>query len=300
MTKSAAAAEKAGVVSSSAGHQRERLQALLGKKRGSSKEDLDPGLRPWTWPETLELDSSDYRISRPHGATGLSAEDRSPERTWLSGGGREQARPGPSASRGERSPVYASPLSRTMETAGLAAPHRLEVLRATDCGRLARAMGGSETRAKAESSFGGVRPLGDDPFSSAPTGGESGLAVTARALPELLRIVEAHKDRHALLVSHKATIRLLVSTLLGLDPRAYRDRLDQSPASLNILDFRDASHARLSLFNDIRITPRDLRHPEMPHGPSEMGGQAAPKMSGGANERAEGTAGTTTRQRGGT
>jgi probable phosphoglycerate mutase len=38
--------------------------------------------------------------------------------------------------------------------------------------------------------------------------------------------------------------------LLGFDPRRYRDNLDQSPAALNIVDFRDPVRARLTLFND--------------------------------------------------
>ena len=42
-----------------------------------------------------------------------------------------------------------------------------------------------------------------------------------------------------LVVSHKATLRLVLSSLLGFDPRGYRDRLDQSPACLNVVDFRD-------------------------------------------------------------
>ena len=53
------------------------------------------------------------------------------------------------------------------------------------------------------------------------------------------------------MVSHKATIRLIISSLLGFDPRGYRDRLDQSPACVNILDFKGPVHARLMLFNDI-------------------------------------------------
>jgi broad specificity phosphatase PhoE len=53
-----------------------------------------------------------------------------------------------------------------------------------------------------------------------------------------------------LVVSHKATIRLLLSSLLGFDARGYRDRLDQAPACLNVLDFKDAVRARLMLFND--------------------------------------------------
>jgi probable phosphoglycerate mutase len=45
-------------------------------------------------------------------------------------------------------------------------------------------------------------------------------------------------------------IRLLLSSLLGFDPRRYRDTLDQNPAALNIVDFKDAVSARLTLFND--------------------------------------------------
>ena len=90
----------------------------------------------------------------------------------------------------------------------------------------------------------------EDPYTFAPVGGESGLAVTARALPVLMEIVRQHPAANVLVVSHKATIRLLLSSLLGFDPRRYRDNLDQSPAALNIVDFRDPVRARLTLFND--------------------------------------------------
>ena len=65
----------------------------------------------------------------------------------------------------------------------------------------------------------------------------------------LVEIVRTHHDENVIIVSHKATIRLLLSSLLGFDPRRYRDNLDQSPAALNIIDFKDAAHARLTLFN---------------------------------------------------
>jgi len=42
-----------------------------------------------------------------------------------------------------------------------------------------------------------------------------------------------------------------ISSALGFDGRGYRDRLDQSPASLNVLDFKDPVRARLMLFNDV-------------------------------------------------
>ena len=89
-----------------------------------------------------------------------------------------------------------------------------------------------------------------DPYTFSPKGGESGLAVTARALPVLIELVHNHPGENILVVSHKATIRLLLSSLLGFDPRRYRDNLDQKPAALNIVDFRDATRSRLTLFND--------------------------------------------------
>src|SRR5260370_29502343 len=76
------------------------------------------------------------------------------------------------------------------------------------------------------------------------------MAVTARALPVLIDLVRVHPGESILIVSHKATIRLLLSSLLGFDPRRYRDNLDQKPAALNIVDFRDPTRARLTLFND--------------------------------------------------
>jgi probable phosphoglycerate mutase len=91
----------------------------------------------------------------------------------------------------------------------------------------------------------------EDPFTFAPAGGESGLSVMARALPVIREIVVRHAGQNVLVVTHKATIRLVISSLLGFDARGYRDRLDQHPACLNVLDFRDAVRARLMLFNDI-------------------------------------------------
>jgi probable phosphoglycerate mutase len=44
---------------------------------------------------------------------------------------------------------------------------------------------------------------------------------------------------------------LLISSLLGFDARGYRDRLDQSPACLNVIDFKTPVRARLMLFNDV-------------------------------------------------
>jgi broad specificity phosphatase PhoE len=101
-----------------------------------------------------------------------------------------------------------------------------------------------------------------DPFTFAPNGGESGVAVLARVLPVIRDIVTAHSGRQVLVVSHKATLRLILSSLLAFDPRGFRDRLDQSPAGLNVVDFRDPARARLMLFNDTSHYAERPRLPE--------------------------------------
>lgn len=190
-----------------------------------------------------------------HGTTVLSAEDRFAGVTdvQLSDEGREQTRRlAARLSDTEIKAIYASPLGRTIETAEiLAAPHKLEVQIRDGFREINHGHWEQMTRREVEEKFPEEAAEWEkDPYSFAPTGGESGLAVTARALPALLQLVREHPGEHILVVSHKATIRLLLSSLLGFDPRRYRDNLDQKPAALNIVDFCDATRTRLALFND--------------------------------------------------
>jgi broad specificity phosphatase PhoE len=190
-----------------------------------------------------------------HGATVLTAEDRFAGATnvALSDEGREQARLLGARLEGEPlTAVYASPLDRTMETARLiAAPHRLEIQPREGLKEISHGRWEGLTRGEVDAQFPAeATAWEEDPYTFAPVNGESGLAVTARALPVLVEIVREHQGGSILVVSHKATIRLLLSSLLGFDPRRYRDNLDQNPAALNIVDFKDAVHARLTLFND--------------------------------------------------
>ena len=189
-----------------------------------------------------------------HGATVLTAEDRFAGATdvELSDEGCDQARRlGKRLSTEKVAAVYASPLSRTVETARLIAqPHGLQVQTRDGLREISHGRWEQMTRREVEEKFPEeAAAWNEDPYTFAPVGGESGLAVTARSLPVLIEIVRAHPGEAAIVVSHKATIRLLLSSLLGFDPRRYRDNLDQSPAALNIVDFRDAAHARLTLFN---------------------------------------------------
>ena len=190
-----------------------------------------------------------------HGMTTLAADDRFAGITnvQLSDEGREQVRRLAARLQTEKiRAVYASPLDRTMESARiLAEPHKLEVQPRDGLREISHGHWEQMTRKEVEKAFPEEAAAWEkDPYTFAPTGGESGLAVTARALPLLMDIVRAHPGSNILVVSHKATIRLLLSSLLGFDPRRYRDNLDQCPAALNIVDFKHAVSARLTLFND--------------------------------------------------
>jgi probable phosphoglycerate mutase len=72
-----------------------------------------------------------------------------------------------------------------------------------------------------------------------PPGGESGADIAVRALAAVERI----RARHAgggkvLVVSHKATLRVLVCALLGIDVDGFRARIAQKVCAVSIIDFK--------------------------------------------------------------
>jgi len=192
-----------------------------------------------------------------HGATPLSAEDRfsGAENVFLSDEGRAQVQHlAVRLADSKISAIYASPLDRTMET-GRMIGQPLKILNPIPCEGLREISHGhweGLSRKEVETNFADEYYAWDsDPFTFAPEGGESGISVLARALPIIREIVVKHKDESVAVVSHKATLRIILSSLLGFDVRGYRDRLDQAPACLNIVDFKDPVRARLMLFNDV-------------------------------------------------
>lgn len=190
-----------------------------------------------------------------HGATTLTAENRFSGAIGvdLSDEGRRQvARLAERLKTAEIQAVYTSPLGRTRETAGiLVRPLGLTPLARDGLREISHGHWEGLTRQEVEARYPAEYAMWDaDPFVFAPEGGESGVCVLARALPVIREIVLSHEGGRVLVVSHKATLRLLLSSLLGFDGRGYRDRLDQSPACLNIVDFKDPVRARLMLFND--------------------------------------------------
>jgi broad specificity phosphatase PhoE len=190
-----------------------------------------------------------------HGATAATEEDRfsGSSGAELSEHGRAQAeRLGERLAHQNITAVYSSPLSRALDTARIVAGHcRVEPVTRDGLREISHGHWEGMKREDVEREFAAEYAAWDaDPFTFAPAGGESGVAVLARALPVIREIVTAHPGGQLLIVSHKATLRLVLSSLLAFDPRGYRDRLEQSPACLNVVDFRDPVRARLMLFND--------------------------------------------------
>lgn len=191
-----------------------------------------------------------------HGATQLSAEDRfaGAVNVELSSEGIFQAeRLAERLADDSITAVYCSPMARTVHTASiLAKPHNLALIQKDELREINHGHWEGMRRADVEAQFNDeYTAWEEDPFTFAPQGGEAGVNVIARALPVIREIVLEHRGQNVLVVSHKATLRLLISILLGFDARGYRDRLDQSPACLNVLDFKNPVRARLMLFNDV-------------------------------------------------
>ena len=148
--------------------------------------------------------------------------------------------------------VYSSPFSRALDTARLIAGQcGVDVTVRDGLREISHGRWEGLQREEVEQRFSDEYASWEaDPFTFAPDGGESGVSVLARALPVIREIVMANEGRQVVVVSHKATLRLVLSSVLGFDARGYRDRLDQSPACLSVVDFKDPVRARLMLFND--------------------------------------------------
>ena len=202
-----------------------------------------------------------------HGATPLTMEDRfsGAEGVHLSDEGRVQAAHlADRLADHEIAAFYCSSLDRAVETAAIVAkPHGLTPVKLDGLREISHGHWEGMSRKDVETRFAEeYTAWEEDPFTFAPEGGESGISVLSRALPAIREIVVQHKDEKVLVVSHKATLRLIISSLLGFDARGYRDRLDQAPACLNIVDFMDPVRARLMLFNDISHYAEQPLRPE--------------------------------------
>jgi broad specificity phosphatase PhoE len=78
-----------------------------------------------------------------------------------------------------------------------------------------------------------------DPGWNSPTGGEKGVDIARRSSLVLEEIEQKHTTGNVLVVSHKATIRIMLCSLLGIDIGRFRDRIGVPVASVSIVEMAE-------------------------------------------------------------
>lgn len=76
-----------------------------------------------------------------------------------------------------------------------------------------------------------------DPAWNAPTGGEPAIRIAKRAMNVVEEIKSKYKDGNVLIVSHKATIRIMLCGFLGIDVGRFRYRLSCPVGSISKVEF---------------------------------------------------------------
>ena len=79
-----------------------------------------------------------------------------------------------------------------------------------------------------------------DPAWHAPTGGELATVVARRGLQAVEEIKQRFSEGSVLVVSHKATIRIVLCSLLGIDVGRFRYRLGCPVGSVSVVEFTSA------------------------------------------------------------
>lgn len=82
-----------------------------------------------------------------------------------------------------------------------------------------------------------------DPAWYPPTEGELAVAIASRALQVIEEIKQRFPTGNVLIVSHKATIRIIVCSLLGIDVGRFRYRIACPVGSVSVVEF--TSHGPL-------------------------------------------------------
>ena len=97
-----------------------------------------------------------------------------------------------------------------------------------------------------------------DPGWYLPTGGERGVDIARRSSLVLDEIEQSLPSGNVLVVSHKATTRIMLCSLLGIDVGRYRDRISLAVAALSIVEMTKQGPL-LRVLGDRSYLREDLR-----------------------------------------
>lgn len=157
--------------------------------------------------------------------------------------------------------VYVSPMKRTIATATpicAAIGQEMQLrdgLRELSYGQW-EGLSPDEVRAQYEEDY--IHWL-TEPAWNPPTGGETSIQLASRASLVITEIEKNHAEGNVLVVSHKATIRILLCNLLGIDLGRYRDRINVLTASVSIVKL-DVHGPLLDVLGDRYHIPEAIRN----------------------------------------
>lgn len=159
------------------------------------------------------------------------------------------------------SAVYTSTLQRTMQTARpLCAASGLEIEARDGLKEIGYGRWEGQTRETV------TRDYHDDylswladPAWHAPTGGERAITISHRALRVVEEIQQRFPTGNVLAVSHKATIRIILCSLLGIDVGRFRYRMACPVGSVSIVEFGESGPLLKTLADRMHLSER-LRH----------------------------------------
>ena len=135
--------------------------------------------------------------------------------------------------------IYSSSLRRGITTAQpLCDAMKMDLQTSANLDEIAYGRWEGLTREKVDESFHDdyTRWLAD-PAWHAPTGGELATVVARRGLQVVDEIKQKLSDGSVLVVSHKATIRIILCGLLGIDVGRFRYRLGCPVGSVSVVEF---------------------------------------------------------------
>jgi probable phosphoglycerate mutase len=156
--------------------------------------------------------------------------------------------------------IYASPMTRTRQTAAPTARIAgMEVQLEPGLREIAY----GEWEGRAEADVAREQPerfaaWSAHPGRVSPPGGETAGDIATRAMAALDAIRARHSDGDVLVVSHKATLRVLLCALMGIDVDLFRARIAQRVGAISVVSFKK-SGPLLEKLGDEDHLPAELR-----------------------------------------
>ena len=135
--------------------------------------------------------------------------------------------------------IYASPLARAIGTALPIADRRsLQIERRDGLAEIDYGVWDGRTAEEVDRAHHDEYVLWSaDPAWNPPSGGETAIALAQRMTDVVEEIRSAHPEGDVLVVSHKASIRVLLCALLGVDVGRFRYRFGCPVGSVSIVEF---------------------------------------------------------------